>query len=203
MTGHSQLGVLVLYLVMRSCSKQSSQNIVQTFSQDTFSSKSSLNQFISDLVWLEKKITGENSNEMTQVDYKKEGQESNESRSDADSYSYVCDDFSPRTLSDESSHTFSLISNMTSTNNSQAMSVVCRDCYMPPGDLDIDIASTKDGPVIKRIGDKSLNALNVGDLIMALDDKDSRSLSAEAMSMELSSRVNFQRKLTLLHFGGT
>jgi len=84
------------------------------------------------------------------------------------------------------------------------MSIVCRDCYIPPGNLDIEIASTKDGPVIKSIGDKSLGGhLNVGDLIMALDDNDTRCLSAEELATTLSSRSSFQRKLTLLHFGGT
>ena len=73
-------------------------DIVQTFSQETCSSKSSLNQFISDLVWLEKKIASAN-----------EG-----SQKSVDSLSYNCAEFSPRTLSDEDS------SLTMSTRNSQA-----------------------------------------------------------------------------------
>jgi len=176
-------------------SKPSAYDIVQTLSQETDASKSSLNQFISDLVWLEKKISDENAKEATRVNPKEGSQGSGIQI--ADSYSYDCDEFSPRSLSDEES-------TITSAANSQAMSIVCRDCYIPPGNLDIEIASTKDGPVIKSIGDKSLGGhLNVGDLIMALDDNDTRCLSAEELATTLSSRSSFQRKLTLLHFGGT
>eukprot|EP00585_Thalassiosira_rotula_P023304 CAMPEP_0196224682 /NCGR_PEP_ID=MMETSP0912-20130531/49255_1 /TAXON_ID=49265 /ORGANISM="Thalassiosira rotula, Strain GSO102" /LENGTH=280 /DNA_ID=CAMNT_0041504081 /DNA_START=1 /DNA_END=843 /DNA_ORIENTATION=- len=180
----------------RSDSKLSAHKIVHTLSQDTDAgSKSSLNQFISDLVWLEKKIADENEKEVIEV--KGNGGSQGSGIQIADSYSYECDDFSPRSLSDEES-------SITSTTNSQAISIVCRDCYIPPGNLEIEIASTKDGPVIKSIEDKLLGGhLNVGDLIMALDDNDTRSLSAEELATTLSSRSGFQRKLTLLHFGGT
>jgi len=177
-------------------SKPSAHEIVHTLSQETDAgSKSSLNQFISDLVWLEKKIADESEKEAIEAN-KKEGSQGSGIQI-ADSYSYECDNFSPRTYSDEES-------TLTSNANSQAMSIVCRDCYIPPGNLDIEIASTKDGPVIRSIKDKSLGGhLNVGDLIMALDDNDTRSLSAEELATTLSSRAGFQRKLTLLHFGGT
>jgi len=187
----------------QSDSQPSPRDIVQTFSHET----SSLNQFISDLVWLEKKIAEENAKEATGVEPNEGSQGSGIDH--ADSYSYDCDAFSPRTLSDEessltTSHEGRASSCAASTSNSQAMSIICRDCYIPPGNLDIEITSTKDGPVIKSIGDRSLvGHLHVGDLIMALDNEDTRSLSAEAMATALSKRVSFQRKLTLLHFGGT
>ena len=64
----------------------------------------------------------------------------------SDSYSYECEPYSPRSLSDADS-------TMASVSNSQARSIVCRDCHIPPGFLDIEITSTKDGPVISGIRD--------------------------------------------------
>ena len=171
-------------------------------SQDTAEeSKSSLNRFISDLVWLEQKIADESAKESVEVNIKGEGVHANASAGGlqiTDSYSYECDEFSPRSFTSDEESTVTSI-----TNGTQAMSIVCRDCYIPPGKLDIDIVSTKDGPVISGIGDVSLGGhLNVGDLIMALDDRDTRSTSAEDLAAKLSSLSSCQRKLTLLHFGG-
>ena len=171
-------------------------DIEKAASQETEESKSSLNRFISDLVWLEQKIADENiAQESNGVIATEEVQDENDIRQ-SDSYSYECESFSPRSHSDAGSF-------VTSVSNSQARSIVCRDCHIPPGLLDIDITSTKDGPMISGIGDDSLTGhLNVGDLIMALDDRDTRSLTAEQVSAALTSRSTFQRKLTLLHFGG-
>ena len=171
-------------------------------SQDTAEeSKSSLNRFISDLVWLEQKIADESAKESVEVNIKGEGSQSNAAAGGlqiTDSYSYECDEFSPRSFTSDEESTVTSI-----TNGTQAMSIVCRDCYIPPGKLDIDIVSTKDGPVISGIGDESLGGhLNIGDLIMALDDRDTRSTSAEDLAAKLSSLSSCQRKLTLLHFGG-
>lgn len=177
-------------------SEHSAPPIRHALSQDT-ESKSSLNRFISDLVWLEQKIAGDNAKESIEVKLRG-GNQASAGIHRSDSYSYECDEFSPRSFSDEES-TITSITN----SQSQAMSIVCRDCYIPPGKLDIDITSTKDGPVISGVGDKSLGGhLNVGDLIMALDDRDTRSLTAEQMAATLSARSDSQRKLTLLHFGG-
>mmetsp|Transcript_37929 Transcript_37929/g.91499 ORF Transcript_37929/g.91499 Transcript_37929/m.91499 type:complete len:271 (-) Transcript_37929:94-906(-) len=174
-------------------SKPSALDIGQALSQETDASKSSLKQFISDLVWLKNNAFDENAKEDSNTREENQGSAGIEV---SDSYSYECDEFSPRTLSDEECST------VTSITNSQAMSIVCRDCYIPPGKLDIEICSTKDGPVITNIGDKSLGGyLGVGDLIMALDDRDTRSLSAEELTNIISSRSSFQRKLTLLHSG--
>jgi hypothetical protein len=171
-------------------------DIEQASSQETEESKSSLNRFISDLVWLEQKIADENAQEATEATDTEEKQVKNDELQQPDSYSYECEPFSPRSLSD----TDSII---TSVSNSRASSVVCRDCHFPPGSLDIEITSTKDGPIISRLRDDSLlGHFNVGDLIMALDDRDTRSLTADQMAAALSSRSTLQRKLTLLHFGG-
>ena len=176
-----------------SASKTTAKDIVRTLSQETDDpSKASLNQFISDLVWLEERIAQENAKEEVEINLK--------GSQDADDYSYECDTFSPRSFSDDDSKG----STITSITNSQAaMSIVCRDVYVPPGNLAIEISSTKDGPVIKQIKDISLlGHLNVGDLILSLDDRDTRSLTAEQLATSLSSRASFKRKLTLLQFGG-
>ena len=174
-------------------SKLSALDIGQALSQETDESKSSLKQFISDLVWLKNNSSDENAKEHSNT---REGNQGGAGIEVSDSNFYECDVFSPRTLSDEECSTVASIA------NSQAMSIVCIDCYIPPGKLDIEICSTKDGPVITNIGDKSLGGyLGVGDLIMALDDRDTRSLSAEELTNIISSRSSFQRKLTLLHSG--
>lgn len=165
-------------------------DIERALSQETDESKSSLNRFISDLVWLEKKIADETENAEIGVGVVQKVADIEPS----DSYSYECEEFSPRSLSDDG---------MTiQTEANSAMSITVRDCYVPPGKLDIDISSTKDGPVISCIGDKSLYAhFNVGDLIMAVDDRDTRSLSGEQMASTLSSRSGSKRKITLLQLG--
>ena len=115
-----------------------------------------------------------------------------------DSYSYECDEFISPTSSNSDAD-----SSVTSLSDSHAMSIVCRDVYIPPGNLDVDIVDSKDGPVISHIRDKSLGShLSVGDLIMSLDDRDTRSSSAEDLAATLSARSLNERKLTLLHFGG-
>jgi len=151
------------------------------------SKSSSLNRFISDLVWLEERIA-----DQTGKAASKAGSLTKLSEHDAiersDSLSYKCDSFDSRSLSD---------------NEVAAPSVIVNDCYIPPGEIGIEVASTKDGPVISCITDKSLQGhLNVGDLIMALDDRDTRSLSGEQLWSDLQTRHEFQRKLTLLHYGG-
>lgn len=151
------------------------------------SKSSSLNRFISDLVWLEERIA-----DQTGKAASKAGSLTKLSEHDAiersDSLSYKCDSFDSRSLSD---------------NEVAAPSVIVNDCYIPPGEIGIEVASTKDGPVISCITDKSLQGhLNVGDLIMALDDRDTRSLSGEQLWSDLQTSNDFQRKLTLLHYGG-
>lgn len=106
----------------------------------------------------------------------------------SDSLSYKCDSFDSRSLSDI---------------EAAAPSVIVNDWYIPPGDIGIEVESTKDGPVVSCINDISLEGfLNVGDLIMALDDRDTRSLSGQQLWSDLQSRNDCQRKLTLLHYGG-
>ena len=152
------------------------------------SKSSSLNRFISDLVWLEERIadqTGKAASKAGSVNKLSEHDDIQRS----DSLSYKCDSFDSRSLSEYEV--------------TAAPSVIVNDCYIPPGEIGIEVASTKDGPVLSCITDISLEGhLNVGDLIMAFDDRDTRSLSGEQLWSDLQSRNDFQRKLTLLHYGG-
>ena len=173
----------------------SALDIEQVLSADntegTGKTASSLNRFISDLVWLEQKIADDSRKE--EVTSKEESL----NIQITDSLSYECDEFSPRSNSDDDS----TVTSLTNT-NSNAMSIVCRDVFIPPGKLEIDLVSTKDGVVISNINDDALAGhLNVGELIMSLDDRDCRSVSADQLAATLSSRSGCQRKLTLLHFG--
>ncbi len=116
-------------------------------------------------MWLEQTIADENAQEATVVVVNEKGQDNN-ALLKSDSYSYECEPYSPWSLSDGDSIVASI-------SNSQTRSVVCRDCHVPPGLLDVEITSTKDGPIISGIRDGSLAGhFHVGDLIMALDDRD-------------------------------
>jgi len=163
----------------------SDMELKQAPSQESKHSASSLNQFISDLVWLEQKISKEN--ERVEATRKLDISQIENS----DSFSYECDKFSPRSFSDESSNTMS-----------QTMSISCRDCYIPPGDAGIEVVSTKDGPMIMRVhrGRPVDGHLKKGDLIIAVNDSDTRSLSADQVMATLSSRSDCERKITVLQF---
>jgi hypothetical protein len=179
----------------QSASAESAPGISTAPSHDTKDTSTSLNRFINDLVWLEKKITDEN--DALKV---REAVELTLKESDiqgADSYSYQCDSFSPRSNSsiEEDATTIS------SRQASNAMSIVCRDCFVPPGDLRIDVVSTVDGPMINSVGEELLGHLGKGDLIIAVDDSDTRALSAEEFLAMISAKSSLERKLTVLQFG--
>lgn len=182
-----------------SMAKSPTAYIEHTLSRDTTESKT----FMKDLIWLEGKVAEQNAKESVEINLREAY--INDQQSGAlgalqitDSYSYECDEFISPTSSNSDAD-----SSVTSLSNSHAMSIVCRDVYIPPGNLDLDIVDSKDGPVISHIKDKSLGShLSVGDLIMSLDDRDTRSSSAEDLAATLSARSLNERKLTLLHFGG-
>jgi len=81
-------------------------------------------------------------------------------------------------------------------------SIVCRDCNAPPGKLHIVIHTTKDGPAVHSIreGSSMEGHLFPEDLIVAVDDIDTRSFSAEDVIKMLSDRMGSERKITVLHF---
>lgn len=80
--------------------------------------------------------------------------------------------------------------------------IVCRDCYAPPGKLHIVILSTKDGPEIKTVkpGSALEGKLFAGDLLVAVDDIDTRMMTSEAVMELMTARNTQERKLTVLHY---
>ncbi|KAG7354814.1 hypothetical protein IV203_004170 [Nitzschia inconspicua] len=148
-------------------------------------------QLINDLVWLEKKIAG-----VRQAPDSALGETT-------DSLSYVSNDnnefrsVASRDSDDEEAPTVS-----TGQNNSVMSSIVCRDCYAPPGKLHIVIHSTKDGPAVHTVKEGSSLEGHIfpGDLIISVDNIDTRSYTAEQVMKMMASKGNKERKITVLHF---
>lgn len=81
-------------------------------------------------------------------------------------------------------------------------SIVCRDCFAPPGKLRIVIHSTKDGPAVHTVkpGSSLEGHIFPGDLIISVDDADTRSFSAEQVMKLMTAKSRSERKITVLHF---
>jgi len=154
---------------------------------DSTRSISASRQLINDLVWLEKKIAtvrGENSTH------------------GASSHGRKRDD----SLSFDSNDKYDGIEVDTSIGDSQfdrnPSNIVCRDCFAPPGKLHIVIHSTKDGPEVHMVRDQSTleGEIFPGDLIIAVDNVDTRTCTAEEVLGMMSSKGDQERKITVLRF---
>ena len=90
----------------------------------------------------------------------------------------------------------------TGKNESVMSSIVCRDCYAPPGKLHIVIHSTKDGPAVHTVknGSSLEGHIFPGDLIISVDNVDTRSFTAEQVMKMMASKSAQERKITVLHF---
>jgi hypothetical protein len=154
-------------------------------------------QLINDLVWLEKKIAGVKQTPGSSALGSGPGIEA------TDSLSYVSNDndefesVASRDSQDEEAPTVS-----TGQNNSVMSSIVCRDCYAPPGKLHIVIHSTKDGPAVHSVKEGSSLEGHIfpGDLIISVDNVDTRSYTAEEVMEMMASKSDRERKITVLHF---
>ncbi|KAL7563957.1 hypothetical protein ACA910_017570 [Epithemia clementina (nom. ined.)] len=164
-------------------------------------------KLLMDLVWLEKKIAGQKP---------ATGQQRPSSPFSYDNSSYTTGlselSHAHRSLSQLDSMSFtSLDGNVESEAESSIdprqvgntmSSIVCRDCYAPPGKLRIIIHSTKDGPAVYTVkkGSSLEGHVFPGDLIVSVDDTDTRAFTAEQVMRMMSSRENEERKITVLHF---
>lgn len=151
-------------------------------------------QLINDLVWLEKKIADVRTSAagaLTSSDSL--APTSPMAIENADSLSYTSKDaqLSP------SSH-----GETTIDSNGIMQNIVCRDCFAPPGKLQIIIHSTKDGPSVHSVkpGSSLEGHIFPGDLIIAVDNVDTRTFKAEDVMNVMSSKSGFERKITVLHF---
>ena len=147
------------------------------------SSKGSSKQLIHDIVWLEKKIA----DVRARVD-----------RLDGDE--------SQTTGSLPTSPTASDIMNRSarspaSTGSSISANIICRDVLAPPGKLQIIIRSTKDGPAILHVKPGSIlnGQIFAGDLIVSVNDIDTRAYDAEGVTELMAQKSNSERKITVLH----
>ena len=146
-----------------------------------------LDSFIEDLAWLNERIIKENAKEKSPVREELDVQLDAQQLDQADSYSYDLN--SPQSWSSEE------CSEKQSTLASQARSITCRDVYLPPGDQAnlFQIVSTKDGPMIRSIAVNDTNLqehVKPGDLVMALDDRDTRSMTGKSTTATTIVRVN-------------
>lgn len=173
----------------------------QTFDSSTQSPSKKL---ISDLVWLEKKIAGatksvrSSSSGMRQKDEKEVGLPT---IPDSDSISFNSKD--ANVTNSPSNDSSSLELNSYGGLPSQGLhSIVCRDCFAPPGKLKIVIHSTKDGPAVHTVkaGSSLEGHIFPGDLIISVDNVDTRSYTAEQVMKMMTARTKFERKITVLHF---
>lgn len=81
-------------------------------------------------------------------------------------------------------------------------SIVCRDCYAPPGKVNLIIQSTKDGPSVLSVpeGSPLVGQLFAGDLIVAVNNRDTRSMTADMVMKMMQTKEESERKITVLHF---
>ena len=75
-----------------------------------------------------------------------------------------------------------------------------RECFAPPGRLGIVIDTTVEGPVIHKVnpGSPLEGIVWPGDIIVAIDDTDTRALSANEITALMAKNMNQRRKLTIL-----
>jgi hypothetical protein len=79
-------------------------------------------------------------------------------------------------------------------------SKITRECFAPPGKLGIVIDTTVEGPVIHKVnaGSPLEGIVWPGDIIIAIDDVDTRALSAGDITALMTNNMNQRRKLTIL-----
>jgi len=79
-----------------------------------------------------------------------------------------------------------------------------RECWAPPGKLGIVIDTSINGPVVHRVnaGSPLEGVLWPGDIIVAINDVDTKSLSASAITSLMAKNMNQRRRLTVLSAEG-
>lgn len=86
------------------------------------------------------------------------------------------------------------------TNDFSKSDKFTRECFAPPGRLGIVIDTTVEGPVIHKVnpGSPLEGIVWPGDIIVAIDDTDTRALSANEITTLMAKNMNQRRKLTIL-----
>jgi hypothetical protein len=169
-------------------------------------------QLVSDLVWLEKKINAITTTVVASPKKEIPSQvptPKNRTSEHSDSLSFNSDD-AASTESENGNNKGNVmplkkvLKSPTSRSGTidTVHSIVCRDCYAPPGKLKIVIHSTKDGPAVHTVkkGSSLEGHVFPGDLIISVDNVDTRSYSAEQVMKMMIGKTRFERKITVLHF---
>lgn len=86
------------------------------------------------------------------------------------------------------------------SSNDEAL--VCRDCFVPPGALGIVLHSTAQGPVVHSVKETSRLRTHVapGDVVIAVDDVETKNSGAEEVMHMLMARRGSSRKITVVSF---
>lgn len=77
---------------------------------------------------------------------------------------------------------------------------ITRECFAPPGRLGVVIDTTAEGPVVHKVnpGSPLEGIVWPGDIIIAIDDTDTRSLAANDITALMVKNQDQRRKLTIL-----
>ena len=178
-------------------------------SPSTNSEASASKQLISDLLWLEQKISKTNqaaasspAKNPSKKTTNKDEEGANGEIGPSDSMSFASGDGLISTDGDSTVEKSDEKESSRSFDESTFSSIVCRDCYAPPGKLKIVIHSTKDGPAVHTVkkGSTLEGHIFPGDLIISVDNVDTRSYSAEQVMKMMTAKTRFERKITVLHF---
>jgi len=80
------------------------------------------------------------------------------------------------------------------------LEVVRKDVMAPPGKLGIVVDTSVNGPIVVRVkpGSPVLTLVNVGDIIVAINDVDTRALTADSISDIMIRSEHITRKLSLI-----
>jgi hypothetical protein len=191
----------------RSSVSQATQNSPGSKAESSQASAS--RQLISDLVWLSKKIAGVKQSAIDSAPGETSALVGAPLQIEpVDSLSYASQDglISP-TSARSNSKQKRTPGQSTPTNAGAATntSIVCRDCHAPAGKLNIVIHSTKDGPAVHEVKSGSCleGRIYPGDLIIAVDDVDTRAYTAAQLMKMMAERSQSERKITVLHFEET
>jgi hypothetical protein len=163
----------------------------------TESAASANQELISDLVWLENKISNSNAPRPQQAEAEKPRQQSAPGLVQTDSLSFVSN-----ASSYDSTINLGTPTSQAARRSGGMQAIVCRDCFAPPGKLKIVIHSTKDGPAVHTVkkGSSLEGHIFPGDLIISVDNVDTRSYTAEQVMKIMTTKTRFERKITVLHF---
>ncbi|GKZ00291.1 hypothetical protein MPSEU_000982000 [Mayamaea pseudoterrestris] len=166
-------------------------NSINTSSSLPFDAKASPSkQLVDDLKWLEKQLKGQVHKVLSPSNADPACTEP--SLNASDSMSFTSESELQQPVSSET-ETSSLLP--------PRESIICRDCIAPPGKLKIIIHSTKDGPAVHTVKEGSAleGQIFPGDLIISVDNVDTRSYTAEQVMKNMTAKSKYERTITVLH----